>query len=938
MKLFNNKNKFWFLMMIILGVILVFLLIHFILSFRRSNFIIIEENVTLILGDKISLSNKPNTKFDWSSTDDTVVKVDEYGFIEALGVGDAIVNVSYQGVVETCNVLVIDVEDAIFVEKLTLSDEKISLVVGETASLKYTIEPSNATNKNVTFYSSDSDVAIYEDGKIKALKSGTSVISVVTGDGLVAICNVEVKVDSQIIDENEENNNINDNSNSNSDDISDSTANNGNDDQIIENHNNRNQVESINFLEEEITINKGSNYILRYSILPNNVDSILFFNSSDKKIATVDSVGNVIAKKAGTVVITVTTTNGKSDSIKIVVAEPSIKIVDVDSISFDKTEVVLSAGDTLKIDGIIKPSNATYKNITWSSGNENVAVVEDGLITAKWGGVATIMAQTNNGKVAKLKVTVKNYNLIFDDNNFLVTSGTKIIKKNNKKQVLLKGFNLGVWLSRSLSFMPVLPLANTKEELNSKNYSCINSESFMQALSRNPNVGSAGANNLSKILYDNFITESDLDLISQSGANVLRVPFEYNLLMNDNGTYKTDSNGNIDFYYLDWIVNESKKRGIYVILDLHLVPGRQNQGGWCSEFTFFKNSTYQNYVIDIWNKVANHFKDEEAVAGYDIINEPQANVKSLVAFYDKVYKSIRSVDKNHIIFMEETCVYCGYSGVNKSDSVGDLPNPLLVDGSIGKNSRWENVVYSTHDYFYDKDNNGEALYDSTLPSVIKNRVHEKVDKTIEKGKLYNIPYYIGEFSHLGNWSNYKDYLGVWKDAMTYYDNSNLNYTSWTYKGHWDRYFGNVFYGSNVTKVNLETDTYSTIEKVFKSNSWQALKFNKEFYLMFLNQWGGRLAAGITLSDSMITLNVGEDKTINYTVDVNPNSLSGGYKTYDVINKKVVWSTSDSSIVSVDSNTGKITPIRSGTASITATLNPFMLDEYVVSSTCIVNVK
>ena len=73
----------------------------------------------------------------------------------------------------------------------------------------------------------------------------------------------------------------------------------GNDDQIIENHNNRNQVESINFLEEEITINKGSNYILRYSILPNNVDSILFFNSSDKKIATVDSVGNVIAKKAG---------------------------------------------------------------------------------------------------------------------------------------------------------------------------------------------------------------------------------------------------------------------------------------------------------------------------------------------------------------------------------------------------------------------------------------------------------------------------------------------------------------------------------------------------------------------------------------------------------------------------------------------------------------
>ena len=126
------------------------------------------------------------------------------------------------------------------------------------------------------------------------------------------------------------------------------------------------------------------------------------------------------------------------------------------------------------------------------------------------------MAKSNNGKTAKLKVIVKNYNLIFDDNNFLVTNGTKIVKKNNNKQVLLRGFNLGVWLSRSLAFMPVVPLANTKEELNSKGYSCINSESFMQALSKNPSVGSSGANKLSKILYDNFITEADLDLISNT--------------------------------------------------------------------------------------------------------------------------------------------------------------------------------------------------------------------------------------------------------------------------------------------------------------------------------------------------------------------------------------------------------------------------------------
>lgn len=936
MNVVNNKKKFWFLVMLMLGIVIIFLIVHFILSFRRSNFIMIDDNVTLVLGDKISLSNKPNTKFEWSSTDDTIVKVDEYGFIEALNVGDAIIHVSYQGIVETCNVFVVDVEDAVFIEKLTLSDENITLDVGEFAILKYTIEPFNATNKNVTFYSSDPDVAIYEDGKIRALKSGNSVISVVTGDGIVASCNVEVKSKSQVLGEDKENNNINNNSNSN--DISNNPNNDENNNQIIESQNNGNLVQSIDFLEEEIIIDKGSNYTLRYSILPNTVNTILFFNSSDKKIAIVDNNGIVIAKNTGTAIITVTATNGKSDTIKVIVKEPSVKIVDVESVSFDKSEVTLSVGDTLKIDEVIKPYNATYKNVIWSSGNENVAVVDDGLITAKWGGVATIMAKSNNGKTAKLKVIVKNYNLIFDDNNFLVTNGTKIVKKNNNKQVLLRGFNLGVWLSRSLAFMPVVPLANTKEELNSKGFSCINSESFLQALSKNPSVGSSGANKLSKILYDNFITEADLDLISQSGATVIRVPFEYNLLMNDNGTYKVDSNGNIDFYYLDWIVNESKKRGIYVILDLHLVPGRQNQGGWCDEFTFFKNSTYQNNVINMWSKVADHFKNEEAVAGYDIVNEPQANMKTLVTFYDKVYKSIRNVDKNHIIFMEETCVYCGYSGVNKSDSIGDLPNPLLVDSSIGKNNKWENVVYSTHDYFYDKDSNGEALYDTTLPSVVRNRMHEKTNRTIEKSKLYNIPYYIGEFSHLGNWSNYNNYLSVWKEAMTYYDNNNLNYTSWTYKGHWDRYFGNVFYGSNITKVNLETDSYSTIENVFKSGSSNALKFNKEFYLMFLEQWNGRLASGVILSDNKLSLNIGESKTINYIVEVNPNSLSGGYKTYDVINKKVIWSSSNPDVVFVDPNTGKMNAISSGTANITATLYPLMLDTYTVSSTCTVTVK
>lgn len=904
----NKKKIIYYIIFIILISLITGFGIYFYFK-NDSNSLLLKNNVTLVLGDKLSLSSKPASEYAWTSSDEYIVTVDNYGFVEAVSAGTSVIEVTYNNKIEKCKVIVKTVEESVQTKKVTLRDNNITMDVGEDAFLKYAIEPKNATNKNVTLYSSNQDVIAIENGKILAKGPGEATISVVTGDGNVDTCDVKVLEKSNESSNSSSSNNSSNNSNANS----------------------SNKVESIQFDKKEITIKKGESYQLNYTILPQNVKTSLIWNSSNRKVASINN-GKVIGNTVGSATITVHTSDGKKASIKVNVVKNSTSTIPVSSIALDSSDVTLSVGDTLKVNASIKPTNATYKDITWTSGNENVATVQDGLITAKWGGVSTITAKSNNGIIAQIKVTVKNYNLIFDDGNYLTTKGTKIVKKKNGKQVLLRGFNLGAWLSRSLSFMPVTPIASSKAELKNKGYSCVNSEAFMQSLSKNPNVGSNRAKTLSKILYDNFITENDLDLIAQTGATVVRVPFEYSLIMNDNGTYKTNSNGTIDFYYLDWIVQQCKKRGIYVILDLHLVPGRQNQGGWCDDFTFFKNKTYQNYIVDMWKKTAAHFAGETAVAGYDILNEPQANKNTLVPFYDKVYQAIRSVDNNHIIFMEETCIYCGYSGASNTSTIGTLPNPSSIDGSIGKNNKWTNVVYSTHDYLYDK-NGSEPLYDTTPPATIKTRVYEKTNKTINKAKSYNIPYYIGEFSHLGNYANYPNYLGVWKEAMQYYDNNNLNYTAWTYKGHWDRYFGLVFYGSNITKANVEKDSYSNIEKVFRSQSSTAMKFNKEFYLMFLEQWNGRLASSVTLSNTNLSLKVGNSKTLNYTVGIDPNRISGGYKTYDVINKKVVWSSSNPKVVVIDPITGKMTAKASGTATITATLNPLMLSEKSVSASC-----
>lgn len=129
----------------------------------------------------------------------------------------------------------------------------------------------------------------------------------------------------------------------------------------------------------------------------------LTWKSSDNSIATVSSSGVVKAIKDGTVSITATSSNRKSDTLNITVNKPKINVTEL---NLDESDITLETGNENRIIANVLPYNATDKTIKWTSSNNEVARVEDGKIKALKAGEVTITAETSSGIIKTCHVKV----------------------------------------------------------------------------------------------------------------------------------------------------------------------------------------------------------------------------------------------------------------------------------------------------------------------------------------------------------------------------------------------------------------------------------------------------------------------------------------------------------------------------------------------------
>ena len=248
-------------------------------------------------------------------------------------------------------------------------------VGGADQTLTATVEPSNATNKNVSWSTSDSQVATVAGGVVHAVGAGDATITVTTADGnKTATCAVHVTAGS--VDT---------------------------------------PVAVTGVTLDPTTLNMtvgGADQTLTATVAPSNAtNKNVSWSSSDSQVATVAD-GVVHAVGAGDATITVTTADGnKTATCEVHVSAPQAGDVDVEMLYFEEDDFTLTVGQDATLTVVVEPANATDKSFTWTVDNDGIVdieLAEGGIkVTAAAVGTATItLVSTSTPTAESYPITI----------------------------------------------------------------------------------------------------------------------------------------------------------------------------------------------------------------------------------------------------------------------------------------------------------------------------------------------------------------------------------------------------------------------------------------------------------------------------------------------------------------------------------------------------
>ena len=309
----------------------------------------------------------------------------------------------------------------------------------------------------------------------------------------------------------------------------------------------------------------------------------------------------------------------------------------------------------------------------------------------------------------------------------LKTQG-KIIVNSNGEEVILRGLGPGGWLIMEGYMMQTSGIAGSQHEIKAKLIDLMgetNTETFFEKW------------------RENHFTQRDVDSLAAWGFNSIRIPMHYNLFtlpIEDEPVSGENTWIETGFELIDNVLAWSAPHNMYVILDMHATPGGQGTGSDINDYDPTKPSLWESQenkdkLVALWTRIADRYKDNEWIGGYDLINETHWDLPGgtdLRQLHEDITEGIRSVDSNHILFIEGNWYANDFTGLTPA---------------------WDsNMVYSFHKYW---NTNNKNDLDWILP------LREQT----------NVPLWMGESGENSN---------TWfTDAVKLFENNGIGWAWWT---------------------------------------------------------------------------------------------------------------------------------------------------------------
>ncbi len=321
--------------------------------------------------------------------------------------------------------------------------------------------------------------------------------------------------------------------------------------------------------------------------------------------------------------------------------------------------------------------------------------------------------------------------------------------QTSKQKTVLRGVNLGGWL---LMEGYLLGGRNIPESRFKAQFAAQHSTEEIEKFERS--------------FREHFITEDDFKIISEWGANCVRVPLHYRIL--EKGPFQ---HNRVGIRRIETLLDWAEKYDLKVIIDLHAAPGGQSRDWHCDslgEALLWQDVSMRERTLQLWEFIVERLQTKPALYGYDLLNEPVLEKKELPVlkrFYKQLVRSIRTVDKERAIFLE---------GNLWATQVDFLKDVIMQDVSVSIHA-YNPLDFSFQlvPYYRYPGKIGKEKWD-------KKKVFKYLEGYAKFARKYKVDMFVGEFGVNWRGGHYGEdkYL---KDMLDAFEHYGFNYTYWTYK-------------------------------------------------------------------------------------------------------------------------------------------------------------